>query len=415
MKEKTKKRRSLFPRKVLRDAFNPFLFLVGLCAVSFPIDRSSEILNICRKNGINFRRLTAYESREGRRGAFSLLLSDHKKLCQAFGEDCPIRLEKSVGIPMLLKRYRYRPGIFIGIVIMILIIFISFGFVWDIRISGNDTISDLDIIRELGTAGLTTGKRIASLDIDEIENTMLKASDKISWISINLRGTVANIEVREKTEKPQQASKKPSNLIASEKGEVVLLEVYSGKVAVKIGDIVNVGDILVSGIYDSQSLGVRFRRSVGSVFARTEHIIEIEIPYEYTEKVYTGKKITESQLFFFSNLIKFSKNYGNIPHTCDKISTRSIMTLIRGKNLPVILESVTYLEYVEEDRQRSADEACLIAFNRLEEELYTYTKDSQLLSKNISTDIGEESVKLTCHITIIEDIAKTQEFDFEFN
>jgi hypothetical protein len=67
----------------------------------------------------------------------------------------------------------------------------------DIRVDGNRELSDAEVIAELNASGLSLGKVRSKLDTDSIQNRVMISSDKISWISVNIIGTVAQVEIRE--------------------------------------------------------------------------------------------------------------------------------------------------------------------------------------------------------------------------
>lgn len=404
-------------RRVAASGYDPFIFACGGCVISFKECDAAALLDMCMKSGLMYRSLSTFTDVDGERRAVMLCtLGAYRRILKSpvvSEGGIEARLERRIGLPFILKRYRYRFGIFVGFIIMCAIIYASLGVIWDVRVVGNDSVSELEVISELEKVGLSVGKRIKALDIDETENRLLINSDSLAWVSINLIGTVANVEVIEKQSAPQTAKAKPSNLVAKQNGEIVALEVYTGHPSVKLGDIVSKGDILVSGIYDSPNFGFRLRPSRGKVFAKTAHRIEIEIPYEYRKKVYTGVEIRENKLIFFSNIIKLSKNSGNLPSSCDTIKESKIFSLFGGENMPITLETVRYLEYGYEDTVRTCEEALELAFDELEVELCAYTEDAALVSKSTRTEIGEASVRLICDIRIIEDIAENVEFEYD--
>ena len=389
------------PKKLMRrailGAMNPVNFLIGWCVISIDATYVGEFLNLCMAKKYAYRNLTAYGKGDGRRVMLACSAPVLRKMERDWKNSDPdsnnrrkdrrIFLERSIGIPHIFYRYRHRYGIFAGIIIM----------------------------RELNAKGLCPGKRISQLDIDRIENAVLLDSDDISWITINLNGTVAHVQIREKNEQPPKKETKPSNLIASKNGEIVSLEVFSGKPVVKPGDIVTKGDLLVSGIYDSQSMGYRFRHSSGAVYARTTQTFEIEIPFRYQKKEYTGRIISDNNLIFFSNIIKLSENSGNLPSKYDTINRTDVLTLVKGKNLPVILESTRYLEYVMTDAERDVSEASELAFRELEYRLSEITENTYLLNKSITVSADDSCFRLTCRLMLIENIADMLEIDFDFN
>ena len=59
------------------------------------------------------------------------------------------------------------------------------------------------------------------------------------------------------------------------------------------------GELLVSGLYDSQTQGFRYTRAAGRILARTERTVRVEIPLEYVQKCYIDEKIGSITLNFF--------------------------------------------------------------------------------------------------------------------
>lgn len=82
---------------------------------------------------------------------------------------------------------------------IVLIVTSSF-FVWDITVTGTDKIPAKTITDALERHGVKLGAYIPSLDTEKIEQAMVLEVDGLSWITLNLRGTVASVEVRERSE-----------------------------------------------------------------------------------------------------------------------------------------------------------------------------------------------------------------------
>ena len=78
-----------------------------------------------------------------------------------------------------------------------LLIFLS-GFVWSVDITGNERLSTNVIMDTLEECGFEEGKRKNSFNITEIENQMMIKLPDLSRISINLDGSAAHIEVKER-------------------------------------------------------------------------------------------------------------------------------------------------------------------------------------------------------------------------
>jgi similar to stage IV sporulation protein len=139
-------------------------------------------------------------------------------------------------------------------------------------------MTESEIRKELKAGGLFVGSYIPALHIGELENRVLLSSDTLSWITVNLDGTVARVQVIERTE-PQagETGRLPANLVAGADGQIELIQLYRGNCLVKMGQAVKKGELLVSGIYESASVGLRYTRAAGQVLARTERVIRLEV------------------------------------------------------------------------------------------------------------------------------------------
>ena len=104
------------------------------------------------------------------------------------------------GLLSVFKKNKNRVGILIGAVFLLFATSLSTKFVWKININGNSQLTNEEVLNIAGESGLRLGTYIPSIDYDKLHNQIMLSSDKISWISVNINGTIANIEVKE-TEK----------------------------------------------------------------------------------------------------------------------------------------------------------------------------------------------------------------------
>ena len=396
---------------------NPLLFLLGTCVVTASLEDAAEVLNVCMSNGIVCRGQRVICGEEGtERLCICLTVRGYARLKrlweEADGVHFPLVLERCYGLPSLVLQNRTRAGAMLGFLLACTIIWISGQVLWDVRVTGNDAVPSDVIKAQLRECGFDIGAVLSGIDTDRIENELLLRSDDISWMSINIRGTVAHVEVREKQIEPPKEVRLPANLVAAKNGEIVRLEVYSGLPMVSVGSIVSRGELLVSGIYDSKSVGYRLRSASGSVFAKTNDTVIIEIPLEYEVKSYTGVDYEEKSLKIFGKTIKISKNSRNLPTLCDKIIRVDNLTLVEGKLIPCELSVTQYREYEWCVMRRSAEEATELAFDELTKHLLELGEDTFLLRKSISTEITDVSVRIVAELSLIENIAKRQEFEF---
>ena len=171
-------------------------------------------------------------------------------LCEVLGIKAEV-LSKH-GTPEMISRYKKRYGIVLGLLVFCAIIFGSTRVLWDVRIDGEGRLSEDQVISILEENGLFVGVSLKKVDTDVIENRTLISSDDISWISVNIRGTVANVEIRETEflEKTGDETKDwaAGNLVAARSGTILYFEDLRGNLAVEIGETVSEGQLLVGGV-----------------------------------------------------------------------------------------------------------------------------------------------------------------------
>ena len=285
---------------------NPITFLFGYRTIKADISSAADIFNGAREFGIVYRN----QKSDGETISFECSLPAAHRLCKICNErKIPLLCITEHGLPHLLGRYRKRYGIFIGAALAVAIIILSCTVVWDIRIDGENRLTEKQILSELEACGLRIGTATRGLDTDVIQTRMIIHSDDISWISINLIGTVAHVEIRESEPLPEE--KKPltaANLVATDDGELVGFEEVKGDISVKIGDLVNSGDLLVSGIRESKTQGFIYSVADGRVFAKTKSEYSVDIPLKYERKKYTDDVNEEKYIILFNKEIKIYSN-----------------------------------------------------------------------------------------------------------
>ena len=384
-------------------------FFFGRVCVSGEARCATALLNLLMTYGIS------YEGLSLREGRVWLWMSERAfrrlaELCDS--EGICLTVEKRRGLPQLARRYGKRIGLLVGALMAIVILFWGSRVVWDVRVTGNVTLDDHAVLEMLSECGLTSGTYLPTLDTDLVESRMLLSHREVCWISINIRGTTANVEVLETVFGDVEESSY-ANLVSSRDGQIERVEVYEGNAIVKVGDVVREGDLLVSGIYDKGLLGSRVTRARGEIYARTVRSFDVEIPLSGTEKVYTGREWTEKYVNFFGKRIKVFANTGNVGAECDIIYRDNGVSLPSGAILPIGWQGIVYREYREEPIVLENEEAMERAFSALAETLDTFVTDTgaELLSKAVTYELDEDAYRIHCTVICIENIALVREFD----
>lgn len=385
-----------------------FLWLLGYAEILVPSEDITAFFELCRAGGITPKDMKRDEKTGELFCRMPVFLAKRIAL-QATEQGFFLRVVRHGGLPKIFARFLHRPALFLGTLAALFLLIMGHLVLWDIEITGNERLQTEEVEALLSEAGLSRGMLLPRLNGDEIALFVRGRDTRISYISVNLTGTVATVQIREAEQTPAPTQKAPANLVAKRDGIVTIPLVFEGECLVRAGEAVRAGQILASGVMDTDNNGIRFTRAAGQVLARTEEVFVVEIPLEYTEKSYTGRVFREFELLFFSSRGKVFKSTGNIPTSCDIIKDEK-RYYAGAHTLPVGVVQTEYREYEWVSSRRSGEEALALAKDELAAVLSRESVSRTLLTRTVETVVGEDGVKLICTATFEEDIAAVSEF-----
>lgn len=330
------------------------------------------------------------------------------------------KIIKQNGFRFVLERHKYRLGLYTGIIIGIFMIYFSTFFIWDVKIVKSDYPFDGEIIELLENLGCKTGVFIKDLDVLEIQNkAILSSNGKISWLAVNIKGTVANIEVKKtepKTEIIDRTS--PVNIVASRTGKIIYIDSYEGRQIAIEDTTVQKGDLLISGAVESEMSGVILKHASGKILAETTRTIEIAVPFYSTETYYTEKKTNKSILNIFGKNLNLYLS-GKIPiEKYDKTKTARNITLFNAVVLPIKITTYSYREFEEKKIKLDEKTAKDIAISKINSIIDSrFGGDENIIEiKSVYYDeeIADDYFYMMCTVDLIENIAEEAMFDAEF-
>lgn len=313
------------------------------------------------------------------------------------------------GVPQILYRYRHRYGIPVGALLFAAGIFFSSQYIWCFEITGNEVMTDEEIIAGLTELGCGIGARRSKIAFDDVENEFALRSDHTAWISVNMKGTTARVEVREvKNGAGGDKTGKCANLVAKESGEIVYLDVSSGRAVVKSGDTVKEGELLVSGVNESKSGKLRYEYAEGCVMARVSRLIHVEISPERTKKVYTGRETVDREINIFGKVINLFGKGGKTGENCDMIVMSEKLSFFRDETLPVYVTTRLYREYETVPETVTEEEAVAAGMAAFRREMDEALRDAELLEKTVTTGFDAGVYYVDCRLYVLTDIAETR-------
>ena len=159
-----------------------------------------------------------------------------------------VAVEKK-GLRFFLRKNRSRVGLVAGALIFIGVIVALSQFVWSVSVVGNVELEEDYILSVFEEHGVKVGAKVSTIDSKEIAKKVVSEMEGLSWAAVNRKGSVIVIEVREGIKAPEiYDSKTPTNLVASQDGVIMSIDILNGKEEVKPGWAVTKGDLLVSGV-----------------------------------------------------------------------------------------------------------------------------------------------------------------------
>lgn len=208
-----------------------------------------------------------------------------------------LRIQKRVGLPFFLRRNRKRVGFGAGFCLFFLLLHILSLFVWDIQVEGNRKFTDEMIVDHLKEKGIFCGMQKAQVDCEQLEMDLRNDFPEIAWSAARISGTRLLISVKENevSSRVPKRDATPCDLVAEKPGIVCRIVVRQGKAQVKVGDIVDAGQVLVRGtiqvLDDSEQVkAVRSVHADADVLAYTEYPVSTSFSKLATVEVETGRQ-----------------------------------------------------------------------------------------------------------------------------
>lgn len=315
--------------------------------------------------------------------------------------------EVPTGLPIKIKKSRHRLGFLIGAALFLIMLILLSSFVWKIEITGYEDYSQLIKTEEvLKKSGLTVGSLRSFQDYQALRRNLMQSLDFISGATVNIRGSIAEIELETAKMPPPEENMNPSNIIANEDAQIIRIFNRSGVPVVKENDIVQKGQLLVSGVYDSNRIGFRLVHARALIEARVTRKLSVFVPYEEQVLLPTGKEETKYSLSLFGKTFFDPKTKFN---EFEKTSGTDYLTF--GDNLvfPFALTHTLYTEQQDSVIKRSKEEAFEEAKKRLDEKESIGMKNLEIEAKEIKHVYSKKGVYVEYVYSVITEIGEDRE------
>lgn len=258
-----------------------------------------------------------------------------------------LKIIKSRGLKTFAKCHKWRCGVALGIVLAFCFWAFMAGFIWEIEVLPTESVNVEDFTETLEDLGIKIGARKSKIDIIQVQNQLMNEYSELLWVSLNIFGGKVQVEMSEFVEQKEITdTKEPVNIVAKKKGEIVLVKGFNGVNAVKEGDNVTKGSLLISGVVKNFDGSEYFTHAKGEIFAKTKN--KEKIICGYKNKAFTTfQKESRYYLYAFSLKIPFGlKTKGEFLTESNKLlkSGKTILPfgIIREDDFSFFQKSVEY-------------------------------------------------------------------------
>lgn len=385
-------------------------YLFGYVKITVEGYYIERFINICTTNKILIWNL---KREKGIRLYLNIGIQDfYRAIKVAKRLKCKVKIEKKRGIPFIINKYKKRKVFIASLVIIIITLYASSNYIWNIEIQVEDNLQVENILEDIKEAGLKTGIRKSRINTEEIINQIRLKRNDISWIGIELKGTNAIVKLVKATEAPEIIDEKEiTNIVAKKSGTITKIIAQNGIAQVNVGDEVQEGQILIQGIMEGKYTGTRYVHSLGEVNAVVEYIKTEKISYKEEQIVKTGNKEKKYQIKINNFQINFYKTLSNFK-IYDTIEENKKFKIFSNLYLPISVTKITNEELEKISIEHTLEDAIEIGTTKLEQEIENEIEEKQnILGKKADVVENEEYVEVSVTYEVIENIGMQEKVE----
>ena len=242
-------------------------YLRGQAVAEVVCTAPERVVNLCAAHGIPFWDLTWLTETSFR---VTTTLSGARRLAEVTADiGAQVTVCRKSGAPELWRRCRHRYVLLAAALVLPLLLAVGSAFIWDFEVTGNDTVPTESVLQALERCGVRVGTRGVGLDQDELRNRVLPLLPDVVYLAVNVRGCTAHVQVVERVRPPHlYRDSDVQNIVAARDGLITKIEALDGVTCAAVGETVQAGQVLLSGVADSPR-GCRYMRATGRIWART--------------------------------------------------------------------------------------------------------------------------------------------------
>lgn len=364
---------------------------------------SERFVNLCNIRGIRIYNIKISEKEI----EAQIRRKDYKHLRKvAKDSGMKIRAISKHGLPFFVARNRKRIGLVYGFGFFVLFMSVMSMFIWSVETTGSDKLSDTEILKVVSECGVHKGTfRYTVKSRDVARDAINKLNGKVLWMSVNIKGSRAVVEVRDFIEKGEDMTyTDPCNIVADFDGLLLSVEVESGTKANYEGNGVKKGDLLISGMLEDRYERTHFYEARGVVTAL--HNNSLNLSRQKKEKTITYFK---SKSVHYLDFLVFRIPLGFFPkENCYDEFIRENILMINNVRMPFGTVTKTRAYYEEKD----SDSSPVILYDDFSAAYREKYKNTYIVSSKLKIKEGKNNLKISSDEKCIDFMGKKQIISF---
>ncbi len=351
---------------------------------------TERFINLCGKSSIN---LWALDADSERVTACTSAKSYRRIKSCATRSGMKTRITKKRGLPFFIRRYRKRIGLLYGAVFAVCFLSVMSTMIWGIEITGNNTVTDEEIVEALSDAGVKYGTLRKNVDAASTRFYVMSRLPDLSYITVNVIGSCVQAKVAEHVPEPHVIDKEaPCDVVSTVDGQIAALEVYHGTKLYKEGEAVRKGDVLAGGFIELTDGSVKFKHAEAYALIRANLDFE-SITSAQTETMINTKEKKRITLHLFGfDIPLFSKEDGT------PVLTRNRTLILNGIRMPLGFTCETCRTYKIQTKTLNENELMLSAAENYFDKKIRTLEGAYICSQNIKAEKSDEAIKISSQV-----------------
>lgn len=285
-----------------------------------------------------------------------------------------IRAQKKRGLPFAMKPVWKRSGILVGAAIGMVLYMMLGSRIWIMDVQVDDPLLASRIETQLRHHGVGIGMRMKDVDIPSLRMKAIAEIKEIHQLALYFDGSIARVGVQLQEDSAAPPDTTPCHIYAASDGRIVTMRTTIGQPMVMEGEAVLKGDLLVSGVIQTEK-GALLRHASAVILAQTTHAFEQCVSLEEMLPA-EGRVIEQPSLYILSKTLPLYSQAA-FDDSWTVTSHKRFLTLF-GTTLPIGIQSLVYTEQKDVPILHTKEQAEQLARERLQARAAAGLGDAQI-------------------------------------